>query len=86
VNVLSVHSEDIQTYPSTTIPVYSLVMTSRHLELAEEYVSVAKVTVGPSLSGLIPKLFGDEQPLPTGQTGGGRTLLRGDGKTREKEI
>lgn len=43
---------------------YSLVMAGRHFKLAEEYVSVAKVTVGPPLSGLIPKLFSDEQPLP----------------------
>lgn len=29
--------------------VNSLVMTSRHLELTEEYVGVAEVTVGPPL-------------------------------------
>lgn len=39
-------------------------MTSRHFKLAEEDVSVAKVTVGPPLSRLISKLFSDEQPLP----------------------
>lgn len=42
-------------------------MTSRHFKLAEEYVSIAKVTVGSPLSRLIPKLFGDEQPLPKKQ-------------------
>lgn len=49
--------------PGASPPVYSLVMAGRHFKLAEEYVSVAKVTVGPPLCGLIPKLFGDEQPL-----------------------
>lgn len=39
-------------------------MTSCHFKLAEEYISVAKVTVGPPLSRLIPKLFSDKQPLP----------------------
>lgn len=38
-------------------------MTSCHFELTEEYVGVAKVTVGPPLSGFIPKLFCDEEPL-----------------------
>ena len=44
--------------------VYSLVMACGYFKLAEENVSIAKVTVGPPLSGLIPKLFSDEQPLP----------------------
>lgn len=43
--------------------VNSLVMTSRHLKLTEEYVGVAKVTVGPPLSWFIPKLFRNVEPL-----------------------
>lgn len=47
---------------------YLLVMTSRHFKLAEEYVSVAKVTMCPPLSRLIPKLFSNEKPLPNKTT------------------
>lgn len=48
--------------------VNSLVMTSRHLELTEEYVGVAEVTVGPPLSWFIPKLFCDVEPLQNKET------------------
>lgn len=44
--------------------VYSLVMTSCHFKLAKEYVSIAKITVCPPLSRLIPKLFSNEKTLP----------------------
>lgn len=43
---------------------HSLVMTGRHLKLAEEYVSIAKVTMSSSLRRLISKLFGDVEALP----------------------
>lgn len=48
--------------------VNSLVMTSRHLELTEEYVGVAEVTVGPPLSWFIPKLFCNVEPLQNKET------------------
>lgn len=35
-------------------------MTSCHIVLAEEYVRIAEVTVGPPLCRLIPKLFSDK--------------------------
>lgn len=44
--------------------IYSLVMTGRHVKLAEEYISIAKVAVGPPLCRLIAKLFSNEKPLP----------------------
>lgn len=46
----------------------SLVMTSCHFELIEEYVSVAKVTVGPPLSWFIPKLFRNVKPLQNNES------------------
>lgn len=38
-------------------------MTSCHFELTEEYVGVAKVTVGPPLRRFIPELFSNVEPL-----------------------
>lgn len=73
--MLKLVDDDIERYLPMTITrcekpqaslVYLLVMTGRHFKLAEEYVSIAKVTVGPPLSRLIPKLFSDEQTLPNG--------------------
>ena len=39
-------------------------MASCRFILIQEYVCIAKVTVGPPLSRLIPELFSDEQSLP----------------------
>lgn len=38
-------------------------MTSCYFKLAQEYVSIAQVTVCPPLSRLVPKLFSDEKTL-----------------------